>query len=400
MKTEQNKVLKKLNSKRRGNPWSIAEDHFMFRKIQVASTDIIFDDDDRRYGVDTDYAVLELEKALELKVKKKEKPLSPDDIRCRAIRYVFNIDPQTYFRGLCPLHWTGILAMGLSPVVYVGRKVGKLLDGVTNPLTPIIKNYEKTRVFSVEEKRKMPLQPPMNLIVELGNEIKKYNSTEKVQLSDILVSRALRGNNITTKAHRYAAWFKENPDWLDTYYVEAKQIIDEHKIAATAARKQKELREAKFRKLTNQASSIGTIIFKILIPVIVVIVLFGLWGFGVLLFGLIASLFAMVTLKGIISFLIALGGCLVIAVALFFGIRTISAIITNFMDKRHDKKQSLDQDVSIDTGPSIFEKSWDVVCLSFAFVLETIRMTYKAECPMIVWGDETKPIQKRNKDGE
>lgn len=309
--------------------------------------------------------------------RKKEKKLNREHWMCRIQKFSFNIDAPTFYMGYCPFFWMTWLALLVSPIVAVFRIVTLPTLWAWNRVSAI---FVEKREISRTKLREIPLEPSWLQMLNL-----EYMSPTGLSEFDIYYARISRER---TDCARIALWLSQNPAWKKTHLPAAKakkkQIQEAEAARKAAARK----REKTLRKVNAGASLCGSFIFKILIPTAI------LAAVSVVFYGLYQAALA-ITLVGTlwVAYHVAFISAALMSFYLLFNFLTI------VKDIRDSKKTIVAED---EDSPGVLfrtlSKIGECFANSFEFIRDTVYITYKQECPLIIWGTETGPIQKRNKN--
>jgi hypothetical protein len=308
--------------------------------------------------------------------RKKEKKLDRSHWMCRIQKFAFNIDAPTYYMGYCPFFWMTWLALLVSPFV-------ALFNLVTIPATwawvntaEPVKEYRRTTREALES---TPLQPSFAQMLQM-----QYMRDDELTGWDLWSPRAELFSNLT-ECKRIEVWLKQNPNWKKEWLAKAKAWDVAHIEAVHAYNKLKKVRAARLSKVNRLASTCGSAIFKVLIPLSIFLAVSG-GGYGVYTIAIEISLASYVLALCILTLAAAAA---VLANILWDALKTI-------LDIRAKNKMAVEDDKI----PTL--TWWDKFCSKFSavteFIHDTVAITYKQECPLIIWGDETGPIQKRNKN--
>ena len=320
-------------------------------------------------------------------IRKKEKKLSRDHWMCRIQKYAFDIDAPSYYMGYCPFFWMTWVAVVLFPIIYVGRVCAKHLVKFNDYLDSKSKPIRNAITKSADPFR--PLQPTheeLCLIADYLDEFEQYRDNEKCGGSLFaFLSIYVDVRSYTYKcSRRISRWFDENPNWQETHLPIAreyeKKLAAERKLAEERE-KQKALRR---RKVSNYTSICGKFLFKIIIPILI-----GALAF--IVYKLLALAYATITLFAVLTLLL---GLILAGIGYY-----LTLIICDFL------KSFVLTDKTADTFCGVMGRITDSLgCIGnmiksvYAFIVDTVKLTYKAECPMIIWGEETGKITRREKE--
>jgi hypothetical protein len=298
-------------------------------------------------------------------IRKKEKKLDCNHWMCKIQLYTFGIDAPNFYMGYCPFFWMTWLALICLPFVFVA----KLLYIVSlKPLADFSDKMETSKYEKLKAKLNTPLEPPAHVIVEC---FKKYKNN--AQLFDGLFNY-LYYNYGSDEISRYAAWFKANTNWKKTHYPIAKKRMAELDEVRKKAMEKHQKREAFKRKAINTISKYAAIVVKCLIPVVVAAILFVVY-----------KMYAFCAMH-ILGFLQA--AIIILCIAIFVVcIKILWNVLDQFVTADHITK-----------ADRVICGFFGGIGGIFKFIGETVKMTYKRECPLIIWGEETGKIVKRKKD--
>lgn len=306
---------------------------------------------------------------------KKEKRIDRNHWMSRIQKFCFNIDSPSFYRGYCPFFWMTWIACICAPVVALFKILSVPFDWLYGfTITPVFEYRTETR----QNLLKIPLRPTFLQFIRID---KNTSPGDPVTQYDLLWDKHAR-NSIDAK--RIALWFKQNPDWRETDLPAAKIEYDRWMKAHNEAENAKRARVRKFRKVSNAASLCGSVVFKGLIPAAI---LTGAY----FIITLLIKLIGVMTLANTLGF---------ISIAMFVlaGLTLIYLIVNFFKIWQEIRASRRTQDTDAEPGwvltavISIIAAILNACC----FIKETVQMTYKAECPMIIWGEETGSIEKRS----
>lgn len=299
----------------------------------------------------------------EIALRKKQKKIDKNHWMCKIQKYVFNIDATTFYLGYCPFFWSTWCAVLAAPVVFLAR----LLAFAATPITSGFGKLHTTVTTKVADRNdkieSTPFQPPWRILIRA--EYYEYNG--RVSTYDIYVMHEGYSRRM---CKRMELWFDQNPNWKETHLPVALKIQEELEDKRSNSR---------MRKVSNTASLCGSIIFKCLIPLAIIC------GCGLLYLALHKIALIALTIH-LTAWLFA--GCVAIFTAAFFvGLHLVIDFISILKEFRATRKTEYKQ--------GIFSKIFGAIGNAIIFLHDTVKMTYKQECPMIIWGDETAPIEKR-----
>lgn len=305
-------------------------------------------------------------------LRKKEKKLDCSHWMCRVQKYTFGIDAPSFYSGYCPFFWMTWVCVLMSPFAFfwnvalkpIGRVLNKIGDDVVSRKEASTKRLLET-----------PLQPSAADFLAL----ERYYRHDKpdIDYSSNDVFHSLDRSSVD--AIRIALWLNQNKDWRNTHLPAAHQW----KIEMNKRKEAANNRKHKIRKIGNVVSVCGSTVFKGLIPALI----------AALSYVAYLGIYWVCSVVTLNAFLIALG---IVLAGLTVGLVThvVFDVLHNIRMNRMSKPT---EPKPVYEGPRWYEPIVDGISNGFAFIRDTVRMTYKKECPMIIWGDETGKIQKRAK---
>jgi hypothetical protein len=249
-----------------------------------------------------------------------------------------------------------------------------------------VTRYIDTRAKAREaELIKTPLEPTYNTILDVYGVFGKDDFVlgldgQKITLEDY--SRLIFCYDYV-RDERFRLWFLQNPNWRDTHLEKARA---ERQRVEGEERERRKKREARNRKLSNVAGLCGRGLFKLLIPT-VIIALGALAYYGIIKLCSVVELADVVLVFSIIGFI----------VAGFLACRILGDFLSTFVftEPVKDKISRVLGRIFDDGG--ICDGLTNKIRNVREFIIDTVALTYKAECPLILWGDETGNITRRNK---
>lgn len=313
-------------------------------------------------------------------IRKKEKKLDRAHWMCRIQKFVFGIDAPTFYMGYCPFFWMTWLAVVSFPIVLSARLIWGIFDVLMFKQVGKASDYmSNIKAQRQEDLEKVPLLPGYEVMIHADALLKIYCKRKKKiehhrdYLSPFDLARG-RVNGI-----RMLLWFDQNPNWRKTHLPHAIELKAKIEAEAAADEEAKKNRARRFRALVNRANFCGRLIFKVIFPAAILGVAYGVYR---LLYVAYTRVHA-VDLLGAFTIICALAAGVVFA--------------RIFLD-------AFDTFVGVERL-WLFLGKFGLVCAApvkliiaiYSFLRDTVKMTYKAECPLIIWGDETGKIQKREK---
>lgn len=307
--------------------------------------------------------------------RKKEKKLDRSHWMCRIQKFTFNIDAPTYYMGYCPFFWMTWLSLLVSPFVALFKLVTIPSVWAWKYTTEPVIEYRRTTREALES---TPLQPSFKQMLQM-----QYMSADELTGWDLWSPRSELFYDLT-ECKRIEVWLNQNPNWKKEWLEKAKAWDKANDAAIYALSKLKKVRAARLTKVNRLASTCGSAIFKVLIPLLIFLGVssggYGLYTIAVKI-SLVTYVFA--------AYILTVG-----AAAVMFA-RILWDAIKTILDIRAKNKTVVEDD----EAPTL--TWWDKLVSKFStvfeFIHDTVAITYKQECPLIIWGDETGPIQKRTK---
>jgi len=313
----------------------------------------------------------------DIELRKKEKKIDRKHWMCRIQNYSLGIDAPTFYMGYCPFFWMTWVAVLIAPIVAFFN----LLAWPTKFLYVSTSTRIVTRRKEREEEiRKIPLMPSDNLFRDLQYLPRSLKVITAHDLSDF---RCLRD---WTSCVRVALWLAENPNWRKTYLRDALKRLADIRAAERAREEKQKARTFTLRNLNKYVSLCGSAVFKVLIPL----------GIVTAAIGVVYGVFKLIMLIGWLNML----GAFVITSfvgALFMLVYLMFDLGRCIVDSRPTLEMKNEYVVKQGKVSLAFEKIGDFIRSCFFFIKDTVSMTYKQECPLIIWGEETGKIEKRQK---
>lgn len=320
-------------------------------------------------------------------IRKKEKKLSREHWMCRVQKYTFGIDAPTYYMGYCPFFWMTWLSLLVLPIVFISKTFYRVS---CVPIVPVLDYLDKRADARKENLSKSPLEPGWEVIVDVFD---KFGKKNKINIGD---GEVITLENCThylfagnrERAERIRLWFLQNPKWRETHLEAAKAkreaAIAQIKREEQEAREWRKRREMRSRKLASAASLCGKGLFKLLIPVVIIAA--GIAGY----YGIVKAC-TMITLHGTLGAFTFLCGFAAAVVAA----RIIWDFLVTFVftEPVKDFLAKVLEKILGDSG--IIDGFFYRIRNIWIFAKDTVALTYKAECPLILWGEETGNITRR-----
>lgn len=315
----------------------------------------------------------------DIELRKKQKCLDKNHWMCRIQKYVFGIDAPTYYMGYCPFFWMTWLAVLCFPFVALIGAVSSpfmwLAEKITFPVRAVKTVRENARTTTWNTPRKPTYKEMYSIALD-------YITDHEIEGPADLA----RSWHFHIKDYnRVYLWIKANPDWRETELPKAKQWKKEQDELAEEELRKDRLKRIKANTIT---SFCGVAFFKVFIPILI---LAAFTGVCYLMYTLCTtiSLIDVVAITGI-----GLTGyaCYMAAVIIWSGIHIY--VQYSLRDKPSGTMFGANTILAI-IKP--FRWFFTGVAHVIEFLIDTVKLTYKQECPLIIWGEETGKIEKRKK---
>jgi hypothetical protein len=325
-------------------------------------------------------------------IRKKEKKLNREHWMCRVQMYTFGIDAPNYYMGYCPFFWMTWVSLLVLPIVFLGKTFVKLSSAPIKPVMRYADARSKTRALQLLN---TPLEPTYYVILDVYAAFGKndyYINEYDRKITFENCSGHLFGGHYT-RCERIRLWFLQNPNWRDTHLEKARaerqkraEEIEREERKEREANERRKRTEARNRKLSNVAGLCGRGLFKLLIPTLIIAGgVFGYYG--------ILKLCSAIRLEDVVLVFAITAGL----VASFLACRILVDFLCTFVftEPVADKIRRALRWLFDDNG--LLSKIFDKTRAVWNFAADTVALTYKAECPLIVWGEETGNITRRDK---
>lgn len=310
--------------------------------------------------------------------RKKEKKLDRTHWMCRLQKFTFDIDAPTYYVGYCPFFWMTWLALLISPFRALFNLVTIPAVQIHAAISRPIKEYRRTTLIDLEM---IPLRPSLeqmyairDLTIDSINATKLFWHSHNYSFSFGCI----------TECKRIVVWLNQNPDWQTEWIPKAEDWHKAKVEAEAEAEIMRKKRVVRLAKANKFASMCGSTIFKVVIP-LVICALVSFFCYGLYT---ISSVIRLSDFILAIAVFASFAGCFISTHILIDAIKTIHHI--------RSKNKIVVEDVKIPTL-SCWDKFTARLAVAIEFIRDTVTVTYKQECPLIIWGDETSPIQKHVK---
>ena len=307
-------------------------------------------------------------------VRKKEKKINREHWMCRIQMYTFGIDAPTFYMGYCPFFWMTWVCVLMSPFALLWNVVLKPVCSYGERLSSVAREKRESSLQALYE---TPLQPSHFQLLDLST----YYRNEKVDAYFTSEVRNAIGHNASwINIKRITVWLNVNPDWRTTFLPDAKAWLEEQIKKEEASRE----RAKNLRKIGNVASVCGSTVFKGIIPAVILVAAYYIYR-------LLSYVVTNISLQDFVLALTLLFSAAAFVIAVPIIIDLIK-VISGSLRRR--------KSVTIEEKDSWYVGMLNAIGNAFTFVKDTVRMTYKQECPLIIWGDETGSITRRDKSNE
>jgi hypothetical protein len=306
--------------------------------------------------------------------RKKKKPLNNQHWMARVQKFAFGIDCEKKYTGYCPFFWATWSAILLLPFILIGRGIFAVLEFVwKNTFTKFIEPKLEARRKRKDEADNSPVKPNDKDLIRAYDFIKKQK--EKNEFCEKSIFYFFYNNFGWRYAERVESWFRENPDWVEKELPSAQKRYETLLIELEEQRKQDLAREKKIQEIKEKISNFCKIFVK---PAIFA----SCVGAAFLIYKAVFWLYTNISWK-------------IVAQAVFDFVWNYSLFVMAIVLGLILLKKALGK-----YGEKYIAVPlcWILNCIGegFSFLKQTIVMTYKKECPLIIWGEETGPIQKND----
>jgi MoaA/NifB/PqqE/SkfB family radical SAM enzyme len=302
--------------------------------------------------------------------RKKKKPLNNQHWMARVQKFAFGIDCEKKYTGYCPFFWATWSAILLLPFILIGRGVFAVLEFVwKNTFTKFIEPKIEARRKRKDEADNSPLKPDDKDLIKIAKFVKENQFKESNIFEYFYFVYSY------TQATRILNWFKENTNWLENELPSAKERYESLLAQLEEQRKQDSAREKKIEEIKEKISNFCKIFVKPAIFVACVGAAFLIYkGIFWLYFNLQWKVIAQMVFDFVWNYSLYAVGAVV-------GIILLKKLLGEYGEKY--------------IAFPIF-RVFEICGEAYSFLKQTIVMTYKKECPLIIWGEETGPIQKND----
>lgn len=297
------------------------------------------------------------------------------------------------YRGYCPLFWMTWLTLAAAPLILIG----KCLEFSWGVIMELASNSK----YSTQENKpeKIPTSKPSDFLIvlvfeQIRDNYKKWkerrNEGEDSKEEDFIYQLYFE----TNMSGREREWFLNTPNWKDLYPF-LKEKEEKQKIREAAQKAARDKMQVKINTIVSKTSWM----VKPTICLSAVVLAYYLYRIVSYLFssllGWAQDFFTWDFVKSCGSVVI-----LVIVAVLVIGfLAKMFQVIKEKLNSIPDspKIQEIKQEFWL---TQIIRTSINFVIEAFSFVKDTIRMLYKKECPLIVYGDENSGIEKHENPPE
>lgn len=309
-------------------------------------------------------------------VRKYKKKVNRNGWKANLQRWTFNREPS--YVGYCPFFWMTVFCLCASPFTLVGKVFefgGKFAVDLFTP-----------------EPRKKPKKvekettPEDGAIVSAFNFLKAHREDELYKMSN--------------QVYLVVKWARDHPDWKDSYYPKAKANVDkakEQREKEKAKEKEKEFMRAKHQERHKARMALivkyTSCTVKPLVSLAILIAAFYVYK-------LVFALVSLIKWKDVLVASGYMSVGLTICAVIFFAALLVGNFATNVLVSVRRKWDSIPEkpqeykEHKPSKAAELIETIGEGVCEGVQFVCETVKMTYKAECPLIEWSEEEGKIEK------
>lgn len=310
-------------------------------------------------------------------IRKYKKKVNKNGWKANIYRWTFSREPN--YVGYCPFFWITLFCVIVSPFSLVGKILEFIWKLICDLFTPEKEESVKNPEYKWEKhKYKKPCD---EVIVDMYDRLQKFETLAHYSW-----------NNLLTPVW----WAEQNPDWKEKYYPTAKINVDKKKAREIIKQNRKTRHKERMAIVVKYTS-------YTMKPLVTIAILTAAFYIYKLIFAIVSlikwkDVVVMLTYSGI-SLLVCLG--IVLAALLVSSVFVNTAKVVKYkwdaiptkpitlIPDREWKSLTLINTVLTTILTGIFE--------GIEFVIETIKMTYKKECPLIEWSDEEAPIKRNDR---
>ena len=307
----------------------------------------------------------------------------------RVQKSVLGIDCEQTYNGYCPFFWVTWLCVLLLPFSFsVGwvnakrAKVWRAFEGLVDKYFP-----EKPYLYKAPEK--VPYVPSAYVIIQLEKFLEREKERGGGEIDWFMFTYDFCNLHYSTNPSEVEKWVEENPTWRETILPAAKKkwkAMEEEREAEVKAIKDKSDKRLVF---VTKVSKIGQFIVKpILVAVALAVVALIYWVGSVVVANWTAIWQIFLLTGAVIAIFVGIVCGIVFLTQFLKGNKTVGRVaftVLDFFGRRFDRFAKTIKKVS------------KAIAEGFKFLAQTVSMAYKAECPLIIWGDTTEKIQKNAK---
>lgn len=273
--------------------------------------------------------------------------------------WAFDIDASEKYVGYCPFFWMTWVCLLCAPFILI-LKIG---ESIFDFFSEASSTY-----FSKDLPSKAN-----NITYEIPYDFVIHN---------MYLSKKNSEDSWEEYAEKYKEWIAANPTWWEDYH-KCEELKEKQKQREQAFQQRKEL-------IINKLSNIIKFLVKPILILSILLVAF-----------LIYKLVFILPWLAIGKFVGTQGILIASILALLFVGKLIAKWIGsafNFINRNIEDKPT--KVVCETKEPGAISKGFHLIGTFFGFIFETIKMTYKKECPLIEWGEESGKITKRTNTNE
>lgn len=335
--------------------------------------------------------------------RKYQKGLNRAHWMCRIQKWAFGIDAPSFYVGYCPFFWMTWLALLAAPFVLSGKILGFLYSKLETWCSSHLDEWEKKR----EERPKVPKPPKPKrkatpkkphdkFFKDVWNWIYNYGVKPEEAMSYGLEWHC------KPDTPRLRAWFMENPDWLqemEAAKARLDKLAEETRARETRRQDQEKARKESWNRIACRASTFGRMIARV-----IVFALIPLTCWGIFLLGQWLGENWWTALKWAGMFLLTT----TIIFSLGLALTKLEKWLTN-ADWSGERAEAIGEKLNTWSNTTGRFFTWighgihwcgKTITDILTFLGTTVKLTYKAECPMIIWGNETTPITPKTNEIE
>jgi len=306
-------------------------------------------------------------------IKKYGKKVNKNGWQARLYRWAWNKEPK--FKGYCPFFHVTWITLLLSPFIFVGRFFYACGEYLSQIFEEKYQNY-KTSKDDSESQVAAPYIGDAFLIKLFENEKELsdpfFKDNSEYILKSIDMDVRCYAEKYGRKVETVKRWLKQNPEWRELY-PGAKLRVEAYRKRLEEQQVKEERRKEALKAKIQECRWVMKVLSWL--------------GIGAGAYGLakLAIIFPWV------SFLQSLLTAVIIVVSAILVFALLCGIIYGiFRVVRLGFKEAFGD------GTFLREVVWDGIKEGGAFLIESVKMFYTEQCPMITWTEnESGPIEKR-----